>query len=150
MRIYYLDEEYEPNKHLIVATRKDASPRLEDLPKRRISAPHTVLVIDEEYNSVLCHKLLRNRRGSPDEDMPDKYCIDNAGQIIEHDTGETVTIIPNPQKEAYKLSQLHGLTQQQLENYIDNNVTNLAEARDYIKKLSAVVLWLVKQTKLDQ
>lgn len=57
---------------------------------------------------------------------------------------------PNPQKEAYKLSQLYGLTQAQLETYIDSNVTNLAEAKVFLKKLSAVVLWLVKQTKLDQ
>lgn len=56
---------------------------------------------------------------------------------------------PNPQKEAYKLSQLYGMTQAQLETYIDNNVTNLAEAKTFLKKLSAVVLWLVKQTKLE-
>ena len=60
-----------------------------------------------------------------------------------------INIVKNPHKEAYKLSQLYGLTQEQLENYIDNNVTNLAQAKEFIKKLSAVVLWLVKQSKLE-
>jgi len=58
--------------------------------------------------------------------------------------------LTNPQKQAYKLSQFYGLAQSQLENYIDNNVTNLAEAKAFLKKLSAVVLYLVKQTKLDK
>jgi len=53
------------------------------------------------------------------------------------------------QKAAFKLSQLYGLTQEQLATYIDNNVTNLAAAKEFLKKLSAVTLWLVKQTKLD-
>lgn len=52
-------------------------------------------------------------------------------------------------KRDFKLSQLYGLTQAQLETYIDANVTTLAIARTYLKKLSAVVLYLVKQTKLD-
>lgn len=56
----------------------------------------------------------------------------------------------NPQREAFKLSKLYGMTQQQLANYIDNNVTNLAEAKQFIKKLSAVVLCLVKQNRLDK
>ena len=53
-------------------------------------------------------------------------------------------------KESFGLSDLYGLTQAQLETYIDNNVTNLAEAKAFLKKLSAVVLWLVKQNKLDE
>lgn len=53
------------------------------------------------------------------------------------------------QKEAFKLSQLYGLTQEQLATYIENNVTNLVEVKAFLKKLSAVVLWLVKQSKLD-
>jgi len=54
------------------------------------------------------------------------------------------------QKDAFKLSKLCGLTQAQLETYIDNNVGNLAQAKEFLKKLAAVVLYLVKQTKLDQ
>ena len=53
-------------------------------------------------------------------------------------------------RESFKLSQLYGLTQEQLATYIDSNVTNLVEAKAFLKKLSAVVLWLVKQTKLDE
>lgn len=66
-----------------------------------------------------------------------------------------ITINPNPQREAYKLSQLYGLTQQQLENYIDNqfdSITSLAEAKtiikSLIKKMAAIELWLVKQSSL--
>ena len=54
------------------------------------------------------------------------------------------------QKEAFKVSSLYGMTQSQLETYIDNNVTHLVAAKEFLKKLSAVILWLVKQTKLDQ
>lgn len=61
-----------------------------------------------------------------------------------------ITIVKNPNKEAYKLSALANLTQAQLEAYIDTNVTTLANAKTYLKKLSAVVLYLVKQTRLDQ
>jgi hypothetical protein len=50
----------------------------------------------------------------------------------------------------FKASTLYGLTQSQLETYIDNNVTNIATARTYLKKLSAVVLYLVKHTELDK
>jgi hypothetical protein len=53
-------------------------------------------------------------------------------------------------REAFKLHELYGLTQAQLEMYIENNVTTLAAAKTYLKKLSAVVLYLVKQTKLEQ
>lgn len=68
---------------------------------------------------------------------------------------ETPALTPNEVerlniKEAFSLSDLYGLTQAQLETYIDNNVTNLAEAKAFLKKLSAVVLWLVKQNKLDE
>lgn len=52
-------------------------------------------------------------------------------------------------KDNFKLSNLYGLSKAQLETYIDNNITTLANAKDYLKKLSAVVLYLVKQTKLD-
>lgn len=56
----------------------------------------------------------------------------------------------NSLKDEYKQSALYGLTHAQLETYIDNNVTNLAEAKAFLKKLSAVVLCLVKQNKLDE
>ena len=62
-----------------------------------------------------------------------------------------IALKPDPQHALeYKLSALYGLTQAQLENYIENHVTNLVAAKKFLKELSAVVLWLVKQTKLDQ
>ena len=75
-----------------------------------------------------------HREGGKDFQEAVKGCVDLSGT----------------QKAAFKLSQLYGLTQAQLENYIDNNVTNLANAKEFLKKLSAVVLYLVKQAKLDE
>ena len=46
--------------------------------------------------------------------------------------------------EALKLSDLLTLTYAQLDTYIENNVSNLAEAKAYLKKLSKVVLAIVK------
>jgi len=57
--------------------------------------------------------------------------------------------LANPQKESYKLSQLYGLTHGQLDNHIDG-ISNLAEAKEFMRKLAHVTLWLVKQTKLDE
>jgi hypothetical protein len=61
-----------------------------------------------------------------------------------------VTEHPNPHKEAFKLSPLYGMTQQQLETYIENNITDLHAAKEFLKKMAAVVLWLVKQNKMDE
>jgi len=77
------------------------------------------------------------------------FYVNDAGQLCRQD-GTVVALNLNPQVEAYKLSQLSGMTQAQLEAYIDANVTNLAQAKDYLKKLSAVVLWLVKQSELGE
>jgi len=60
-----------------------------------------------------------------------------------------VTINPNPNKADYILSFIAGLTPTQVDNYIDNNVTNLVEAREFLKKLSKVVLLLCKEAKLE-
>lgn len=42
------------------------------------------------------------------------------------------------------LSSISVMTYAQLDTYIDENVTNLAEAKQYLKKLSKVVLAIVK------
>ena len=42
------------------------------------------------------------------------------------------------------LSAISGMTYAQLDTYIENNVTNLIEAKEYLKKLSKVVLAIVK------
>lgn len=67
------------------------------------------------------------------------------------------TTYPNPQREAFKLSQLHGLTYQQLMNYIQNqidSITSLAEAKvvftPLLQKMAALEFWLYKQNKLDK
>jgi len=57
---------------------------------------------------------------------------------------------PYQARESFKLSQLAGLTQEQLKAYIENNVTTLANAKEYLKKLSSVVLYLVRHTQLDR
>ena len=43
-----------------------------------------------------------------------------------------------------KLNDLAGFSYIQLDTYIDNHVTNLSEAKTYLKKLSKVVLALIK------
>ena len=152
MKVYYLNEEYEAGKHRIAKVWLEslglALP--EDSAQTAINVPYSIIEIDERYNRLLAYRLLRNKRNSSEEDIPDRFYINNDGQIISNDTQQVAIINPNPQKESYKLSQLYGLTQEQLETYIDNNVTTLAQAKTYLKKLSAVVLWLVKQTKLDE
>ena len=48
-------------------------------------------------------------------------------------------------KDAITLSNLAGMTYTQLDTYINNNVTDMASARVYLKKLSKVVLAILKQ-----
>jgi hypothetical protein len=47
-------------------------------------------------------------------------------------------------KETLELSEISNLTYAQLNTYINNNVTDLASAKAYLKKLSKVVLALLK------
>lgn len=145
MNIYYLNTEYEPGKHKILKTwsEKFLEPKPEESSKTAINVPYTVLEIDERYNGLLCKNLANNAR----DKLPDRYYVDNDGKLYSKN-GVFVTINPNPEKESYKLSPLYGLTQEQLATYIDNNVTTLTTAKEFLKKLSAVVLWLVKQSKL--
>ena len=143
MVIYYFNEEYESGKHGILGYwAESTSVALPDTPQGC-----SVLELDERYNRKLARSLVTNHRES--DDALGQFYVDANGQLRDQ-SDNIVAINPNSQKEAYKLSQLYGLTQAQLETYIDNNVTNLAEAKDFIKKLSAVVLWLVKQTRLDE
>lgn len=144
MRVYYI------NDKIIKVWREVDGAMPEDEPRLSINVPHGVIEIDEWYNRKLCYYLLRNSRFDDEgEPLPDLFYVQN-GKLYITETQQPAPIVLNPQKEEFKLSQLYGLTQQQLENYIDNNVTNLAEAKEYIKKLSAVVLWLVKQTRMDE
>ena len=146
MKVYYLQSEYEVGKHKIVEIWNEGLGL--NTPEAGIEEAYSVLDIDEFYNRNLARLLVMNNREL--EELPDRFYVDNSENIRDNSDDSLVTINPNPQKAAYKLSQLYGLTQQQLQDYIDNNVTNLAEAKNFIKKLSAVVLWLVKQTRLDE
>lgn len=152
MRVYYLNSEYESGKHKIMKVYSEYVDRIlpEDTSKTAINVPYTVIEFDERYNRILAHLLLKNHRGTIEQPMPDRFYVNNNGQIILNDTGEVQTVNPNPQKESYKLSALYNLTQAQLEKYIDNNVTTLASAKTFLKKLAAVTLWLVKQSRLDE
>ena len=146
MRVYYLNDEYEPGKHKIAQVWTESQGIT--LPDAGINRPYSVLEFDELYNRGLAQKLFHNSDLLL-EDLPDKYYVDGSGRLRD-ELGGLVAIDPNPQRDAYKLSALHGLTQEQLATYIDSNVTNLVEAKAFLKKLSAVVLWLVKQAKLDE
>jgi hypothetical protein len=52
-------------------------------------------------------------------------------------------------KKDYVLSFLDGLTYDQVDQYIDNNITTLATAKEFLKKLSKVILMLAKSTHLQ-
>jgi len=144
MRVYYFDEEYEIGKHKIKKVWAEAL---------GINTPDTpsdcsILEIDEFYNRKLAQALITNNREM--YDLPDKLYVDNEGNLRKTEGDSLITINPNPQKESYKLSQLYGLTHERLDTYIDNNVTDLASAREFVRKMAHVILWLVKQTKLDE
>ena len=143
MKVYYLNEEYEPGKHKIRKVWAEVlginMPELSDC---------SVLELDEIYNRKLAQALITNSREI--YDLPDKLYVDNDGNLRKTEDGSVVIISPNPQKEAYKLSQLYDLTHEQLDTYIDNNVTDLQSAREFMRKMAHVLLWLVKQTKLDE
>ncbi len=50
---------------------------------------------------------------------------------------------------AIGLANISDMTYVELDTYIQNNVTNLAEAKQYLKKLSKVVLAMLKQQNLE-
>jgi hypothetical protein len=152
MKIYYLQAEYEPGKHRIMKiwSSKFIQPRPEENINEAINVPYSIVEFDEDWNRDLAREIVGNYRFAPDgQQLPDKFYVDNSGDIRLTDTDALVTPTPNPYTESFKLSAIHGLTQAQLETYIDNNVIDLASAKEFLKKLSAVVLWLVKHTNLE-
>ena len=146
MKVYYYSSEYESGKHKIRTIIADFI-GIGEVPSH-ISGTYPFLEFDEFYNRRLAVQLRNNDR--MENDLPDRFYVNNLGQLVDNDTDEVVTINPNPQKQSYKLSQLYGLTHEQLDTYIDNNVTNLATAKEVIRKALHVILWLVKQTKLEE
>jgi len=144
MKVYYENQEYELGKHKI---RKVWAELL------GINMPDTpsgcsILELDETYNRRLAQALITN--SDPINELPDKLYVNDSGEFVRSDTDEAISIVANPQKESYKLSPLYGLTHERLDTYIDNNVTDLASAREFVRKMAHVILWLVKQTKLDE
>ena len=55
----------------------------------------------------------------------------------------------NEAKSTINLSEISSLTYNQLDTYIENNVTDLASAKIYLKKLSKVVLAMLKYQNLS-
>lgn len=61
-------------------------------------------------------------------------------------------ILNQKQREALteiKTSFLNGLTATQIENYITNNVTDLASAKEVLKKMAKIILMLCKHMNLQ-
>jgi len=61
-------------------------------------------------------------------------------------------ILSDKQKEALreiKTSFLSGLTKEQINTYIDNQITDLANAKAFLKKLSVVVLYILRHSNLQ-
>ncbi len=144
MRIYYDNSEYETGKHKIIQVWAE---HLGINPPDEYLSNYSVLEFDEYHNRNLARLVFHYR--NIDTDLPDNYYVGGEGKL-RNTEGTLITFNPNPQKEAYKLSQLYGLTHEQLDTYIDNNVTNLASAKEFVRKQAHVILWLVKQTKLDE
>ena len=143
LRIYYSNDEYETGKHRIITTYSERT--LGDKPEDSIPiSNYSVIEVDEQYNPNWS-KLYSYQ----DPDSAPKFYVNNSRQIVNSATEQVVTINPNPQKEAYKLSQLYGLTHEQLDNHIDG-ISSLAEAKEFMRKQAHAVLWLVKQTRLDE
>jgi len=144
MKVYYENLEYETGKHKIRKVWAEVlGINMPELPN-----DCSALGFDETYNRKLAQALITNNREI--YNLPDKLYVDNDGNLRKTEDDSLITINPNPQKEAYKLSQLYGLTHEQLDAYIDGNVTDLASAKEFVRKMAHVILWLVKQTKLDE
>ncbi len=61
-------------------------------------------------------------------------------------------LISDKQRDAIKTvreSFINKLTPAQVDTYIDNNITNLESAKAYLKKISKVLLYLLKHTNLQ-
>ena len=151
MKVFYLNQEYEAGKHKI----RKVWAEFMGINEPDIPSGCSVLELDETYNRKLAQALATNSREI--DDLPDKLYVDNDGNLRKTEDDSVITINPNPQRAAYKLSQLYGLTHQQLDNYIDNqlaSITDLASAKtvigELIRKLAHLDLYLVKQTKLDE
>ena len=96
--------------------------------------PRTAYEYDEceVKGPVTRAKVLEAMRLAEIEDNADDVSSDTATQYLES-------------KSALVLSELSNLTYEQLDTYIEKNVTTLATSKVFLKKLAIVVLALVKQ-----
>lgn len=150
MKVYYLNAEYEKGKHKIVRTWskyvEQAMP--EDHPNTSINEPYSVIEIDERYNRLLAKKLLRNNGMFLSNDVSlFEYYVDDIG-LLRDRLDVLVNIINNPQKEVYALTIFGGKTAQ-IDSYIDENITNIDAAREFLKKISKIVMILIKEIEVD-
>ena len=75
--------------------------------------------------------------------------LDNIKLSIEEEFDpDEIEITYNESKEAIQLSEIANLTYSQLDTYIDNHVTDLASAKAYMKKLSKVVLAILRYSNI--
>lgn len=123
---------------------------------------------DEERNpitrEVRKHGVAINFPDAPSDEVLEKidlllpFCKREGGKDFVTKVSENLDLRTiNPQKEAFQLSQFYGLTQHQVADYIQNqmdSISSLAEAKtvigELLKKIGAIELFLVKQTKLDE
>lgn len=143
MRIYYLDKA-KSGKHKIVDVWAESLGLT--MPGPGIPGAYSILELDEFHNRNLARAVIDYSQEL--EGLPDRFYIDTSYRLRTQ-AGELVNINPNPHKDGYKLSAIAGLSQSDLESYIENNVTDFPTAKEFLKKLAAVTLYLVKQTKLD-
>ena len=143
MRIYYLDKATS-GKHKIIDVWAESLGLT--MPGPGITQAYSTLEFDEFHNRELARAVIHYSREI--DGLPDSFYIDTSYRLRTQ-AGQLVNIKANPHKDGYKLSAIAGLSQTDLETYIENNVTDLPTAKEFLKKLAAVELYLVKQTKLD-
>lgn len=69
-------------------------------------------------------------------------------EVVEEFTAEEVETQYNDAKDTIDLSDISGITYNQLDTYIENNVIDMASAKIYLKKLSKVVLAMLKRQNM--
>lgn len=159
MRVYYYQSEYEPGKHKIAHVYSEFISLYlpEDSPETNIVLSYSVLELDETYNRPLARLLLGNSQMLPNgTKLPDRYYVNNSGQIINNGTGLPEAISLNIAREEYKTSAIYGMTQAQIDTYIDAQLAsagNVAQLKtvtgSLFKKLTVIIRDLVKQSRLD-
>ncbi len=152
MRIYYEQTEYEPGKHKIIKmwSSKFLQPMPEENVNEAINIPYLVIELDENWNRDLVKELFTNVRAADfDILLPDKFYIDNAGDIHFTDTDALVPITQNPNKADWALSVLAGATDAQIDTWFSTNVTTLAQARNVMAMMAKLIARLAREVGFE-